>query len=143
LNTFVGPELGGDDDSLRKFADVVVLYKITPKLQLGGSLDFGAQEIPGAEDANWSGIGGYARYAIDDRHAVAIRAEEFRDREAGISGAAQTLREATLTYEMRPRRNVILKLETRFDRSTAGVFNDGDGHDDRQFLAMAGAVVTF
>lgn len=143
LNTFAGPELAGDDDSLRKFADVVVLYKVTPKLQLGGSIDVGSQEIPGADDADWRGIGGYARYAINERHAIAIRAEHFRDPEAGISGAAQTLREATITYEMRPHERVILKLETRLDRSTADAFNDGTGRGNRQFLALAGAVVTF
>jgi hypothetical protein len=41
---------------------------------------------------------------------------------------------------MRPHEHLILKLETRYDRSTAPVF--GDGESD-QFLALAGAVVTF
>ena len=143
LNTFVGPERAGDDDALRKFVDLVVLYRVTPKLQLGGAIDCGAQETHGAGDADWRGIGGYARYAVRAGHAIAFRAEHFCDPEAGISGAAQTLSEATFTYEMRPREHVILKLETRFDRSTADVFNDGEGHDDWQFLALAGAVVTF
>ena len=143
LNMFVGPELADDDDSMRKLADVVVLYRVTPKLQLAGSVDLGAQERPGGEDANWRGVGAYARYAIDDRHAVALRAEEFRDPDSGISGAPQRLREATLTYELRPGEHLILKLETRYDRSTAGVFGERDGVRDRQFLALAGAVVTF
>lgn len=143
LNTFLGPELASDDDSLRKLVDLVVLYRVTPRLQLGGSVDVGAQDIPGAEEANWRGAGGYARYAINDRHAIAARAEYFRDPEAGISGAAQTLREATLTYEVRPVTNVILKLETRYDRSTADVFSDGDARTGRQFLTIAGAVFTF
>jgi hypothetical protein len=71
---------------------------------------------------------------------VAIRAEQFHDPDNGISGTPQTLREATLTYEMRPHEHLILKLETRYDRSTAAVFAD----DERdQFLALVGAVVTF
>jgi hypothetical protein len=57
-----------------------------------------------------------------------------------ISGSDQTLREATLTYEMRPHEHLIFKLETRYDRSTASVFGDGERG---QFLALAGAVVTF
>ncbi|HEX2832674.1 MAG TPA: porin [Thermoanaerobaculia bacterium] len=140
LNTYFGPELPDDDSSLRKFADVVVLYRVTPKLQFGGSFDLGAQERPDTSDARWSGGGGCLRYAFSDRHALAIRAEQFRDPDAGISGAAQTLREATLTYELRPREHLILKLETRYDRSSARVFA---GDERAQFLALAGAVVTF
>jgi len=143
LNTFFGPELAGDDESMRKFADVVVLYKVSPRLQLGASVDVGAQEMPGTDDANWSGVGGYARYSISDRHVIAVRAEQFRDPEAGISGAAQTLREGTLTYESRPHEQLILKFETRYDRSTADVFGDRDDFTDKQFLALASAVVTF
>ncbi len=140
LNTIVGPELAGDDDSLRMLGDVVVLYRVTPRLQIGGSVDIGTQQMPDTDDANWSGAGGYARFTIDERHALAVRAEQFRDPDSGISGAPQTLREATFTYELRPREHLILKLETRYDRSTAAVFAD----DERsQFLALAGAVVTF
>jgi len=127
LNTYV--------DADRTFGDVVVLYRVRPRLQLGASVDAGSQE-----HAHWRGGGAYARYAISDGHAVAVRAEHFRDPEAGISGAAQTLREATITYEMRPRQHLILKLETRYDRCTAPVFAD---EERSQFLALAGAVVTF
>jgi len=109
-------------------------------LQLGGSMDAGAQERPDASDARWLGAGAFARYAFTARHAIAFRAEQFRDPDAGISGSAQTLREATLTYELRPRGNLILKLETRYDRSTARVFA---GDERTEFLAIAGAVVTF
>jgi hypothetical protein len=140
LNTFIGPELADDNDSLRKLVDVVVLYRVTPKMQLGGSFDLGAQERPNAGDARWRGAGALGRYAFTERHAIVIRAEEFRDPDAGISGSAQTLREATLTYELRPREHLILKFETRYDRSTARVFADGKR---TELLALAGAVVTF
>lgn len=122
-------------DADRKFGDIVVLYKIAPRLQLGVSMDAGSDR-----GASWDGSAAYVRYTFDDRHAVALRIEQFRDPEAGISGAAQTLRETTLTYELRPREHLILKFETRYDRSTARVFAD----DERsQILALAGAVVTF
>ena len=127
LNTYV------DDD--RTFGDVVALYRVTPRLQLGASIDAGTRE-----HANWRGVAGYARVAIDERHAIAVRAEEYRDPDNVISGAAQRLRETTLTYEVRPREHLILKFETRYDRSTAAVFAD----DKRsELLALASAVVTF
>jgi len=126
LNTF--------DEDGRHFGDLIALYKVTPKLNIGGSLDRGHQA-----DANWLGVGGYGRYAIDDRHAVAVRAERFRDRDNGISGTAQTLTEATLTVEFRPVANLIMKLEGRRDRSTANVF---DGSKN-QTVVVVGAVATF
>lgn len=100
-------------DADRKLGDVVVVYRVSPQLQLAGSFDAGRDE-----DASWSGGALFARYAFNDRHAVAVRAEQF-----------ETSREATLTYELRPREHFILKLETRQDRG--------------EFLAVAGAVVTF
>lgn len=122
-------------DADRKFGDLVVLYRVHPRLQLGTAIDVGTEN-----DADWLGAGGYARYAFSDRHAIAVRAEQFRDPDAGISGSAQTLREATLTYELRPHEKLIFKFETRYDRSSARVFAD----DERtELLAFAGAVVTF
>jgi hypothetical protein len=127
LNTYV------DDD--RTFGDIVALYRLTPKLQLGVSVDAGTRE-----HANWRGVAAYARVKLDERDAIAMRAEEFRDPDDAISGTAQRLREATLTIEVRPREYLILKFETRYDRSTAAVFADDERHE---LLALASAVVTF
>jgi hypothetical protein len=140
LNTFAGPELADDDHSLRTLVDLVVTWRVAPRVQLGASVDLGGQEFTGAGHARWDGVAAYARYGFDARHALAVRAEQFRDPDSGISGAPQTLREATLTYELRPRDRLILKLESRYDRSTAAVFGDGER---TQFLLLAGAVVTF
>jgi hypothetical protein len=143
LNTFLGPELAGDNDSLRKFVDVVVVYKATPTLQIGGTVDFGAQELPNSGDADWYGAGAYVRYSLNERNTIVIRAEHFSDPDNGITGTAQKVREATFTYEMRPHDDVILKLEGRYDKSDADVFFKEDSTTDRQFLAVAGVVVTF
>lgn len=118
LNTYL--------DSHRKFGDFIATYKATPALSLGVSVDRG-RDLP----ANWLGAGVWARYAIDARNAVAFRAERFRDPDNGISGQRGTLREATVTYELRPRKHVILKLEGRRDAPA------------NQTIALAGAVVTF
>jgi hypothetical protein len=121
-------------DNHRKFGDLLATYKVTPKLNLGASFDQGHQS-----PANWLGAGVWARYALDDRNALAFRAERFRDPDAGISSFAQTLSEETLTYELRPRKHLILKFEGRRDHSTAPVFNNSTD----QTLAIASAVVTF
>src|SRR5207237_7581290 len=85
LNTFDGT----DNHRMRHFGDLIATWKATPKLSVGGSLDRGHQEI-----ANWLGVAVFGRYAIDNRHAVAVRTERFRDPDNGISGFAQTLTEA-------------------------------------------------
>jgi hypothetical protein len=143
LNTFYGPELANDDDSMRKFVDLVAVYKVTPALQLGGTADAGAQEFSGGSDANWWGVGLYGRYTPAEAHALAVRAERFSDPDNGITGFAQKLWEATLTYEYRPSSNLILKFEGRHDHSTAEVFNKRAGGTESQTLAILGAVVTF
>ena len=139
FNTFVGPGQPHDRAHLRKFGDLVAVYKSTPELSVGLSIDRGRQAYRLDGSANWVGIAAYGRYALDERHAFALRAERFRDPDAGISGFAQSLTEATLTYEFRPSAHLILKFEARRDHSTAPVF---DASRD-EVIAVASAVATF
>jgi len=134
FNTFDGPELPKDDHHWRHFGNLIGTYKATPKLSVGGSLDRGHQL-----SANWTGVAAYGRYAFDDKHACAVRAERFHDPDNGISGFAQTVSEATLTYEYHPAANLILKLEGRRDHSTAAAF-DGSNNET---IVVIGAVATF
>ncbi len=137
FNTFAGPELPNDKTHLRMLGDFVATYKATPKLSVGTSIDRGRQDYPGDVAANWFGVAAYGRYAYDDRHAIAARLDRFRDPDAGISGLAQTLTGATLTYEAHPHSHLILKFEGRRDHSTAPVFN----RSRNQTLAIASLVV--
>lgn len=144
FNTFAGPELANDNKHLRTFGDLVATWKTTPKLSLGISIDRGRQALPNDRAASWLGVAGYGHYAFDDHHAVAVRAERFRDPDNGISGIAQTLSEATLTYEHRPAGNLILKVEGRRDHSTTSVFARGaDRTSPNQTVIVIGAVATF
>jgi len=143
LNTFDGPELPDDNSHWRHFGDLIATYKVTPSLSIGGSIDRGRQELPGDVAANWFGVAGYGRYAVDKQHALAVRLERFRDPDNGISGTPQTLDEATVTYEYRPVENLIMKLEGRHDRSTAAVFARGRDASRNETIAVIGAVVTF
>ncbi len=144
FNTFAGPELANDSKHLRMFGDLVATWKATAKLSLGASIDRGRQALPDDAAANWLGVAGYAHYAIDNHRAFAVRIERFRDPDNGISGTGQTLSEATLTYELRPVDNLILKFEGRHDHSTANVFGRGtDRTSPNQTLIVISAVAVF
>jgi hypothetical protein len=155
FNTFVGPELPDNDDDYRLLGDLVVTVKATPSLSLGASVDLAREERPVGGDARWWGGGLYARFAPpDSKTAFAVRGEFYDDEDGAISGTAQTLKELTATLEHRPASNLILKLEGRYDVSSADVFAAEDtGRDrpeqgpalrkDSQFLLLLGVVAAF
>jgi hypothetical protein len=143
FNTFYGAELAGDDDSAREFLDFVAVCKVSEALQLGATADFGSQQIPNAADARWNGQGLSGRVALGARNAVAVRLENFSDPDNGITGTAQRIREATLTWESRPHPNLIVKVEGRYDDSNADVFFTHDSTTDHQLLFVSGVVMTF
>lgn len=79
-----------------------------------------------------------------------MRGEYYDDEDGAISGTAQTLKELTLTLEHRPVPRLILKLEGRYDRSSADVFGTretgADGQPFRtrdQLLVVLGVVASF
>ena len=59
-------------------------------------------------------------------------------------GFAQTLTEASFTYQYRAAPGLVLKFAVRHDHSTAAVFDRGtNGKSENQTIAVIGAVVTF
>ena len=157
LNGFLGPELPGDDEDLRTMVDVLASFKLTPSFTLTAAFDAAQEERPAGDSVGWHGLGLYARYAPPaSRTAFAVRGEYYDDGDGAISGVAQTLKEITATLEHRPVPRLILKLEGRYDRSSADVFTTdtppvsaesaGVGEPLRkrtQFLLLLGAVATF
>lgn len=134
VNTWIGPELPHDRTHLRELLDLVGTYKLTPKLSIGSSIDAGRQQ-----SSHWGGIAAYGRYALDDRNAFALRAERMRDPDGTISGFAQTVSEATVTYEYRPSPHFIFKFEGRRDHSSDAVFRGSRS----QRLAIGSIVAAF
>jgi len=151
FNGIAGPELSNNDDDMRVLGDVVATLKPTPSLSLGVSVDLAREGRPAGASADWRGIGLYARIApLESRTAFALRGEYYDDQDGAISGLAQTLKEVTATLEHRPVSHLILKLEGRYDRSSAPAFASDelglDGSPIRkrsQFLLLLGAVAAF
>jgi hypothetical protein len=151
LNGIVGPELANNDDDIRALVDVVATWKPTASVSLGISGDLAREDRPSGSDAGWQGVGLYARIAPPgSRTAVAVRGEYYDDEDGAISGTAQTLKELTLTLEHRPVPRLIVKLEGRYDRSSAYVFGTRETGEDGQplrtrdqLLVVLGVVASF
>jgi hypothetical protein len=151
LNGFVGPELAGNDD------DVRLIGGRGPHLQGDAQPEPGGlrgRRPRGPRRRQRRGLDGRGRLPPlrparePDRPRPPRRV--LRRRGRAISGIAQTLKEVTATIEHRPADHLILKLEGRYDRSSAEVFGrdalDADGAPLRkrqQFIVLLGAVATF
>lgn len=145
FNTWYGPELADDDDTVRTLRDLIVTVRPSDRLQLAAEAISGDQERPApvAGSDDWTILSGWARYALTQRTALALRLERVDDDGGAISGHAQTVDAVTLTLEHRPRPQLALKLEARRDRSDVAVF-DADGTPaDEQRLVVGAAIFSF
>ena len=150
FNTFFGPELDNDSSHWRFFGDLIWQLDVGSSTSLAITADAGWQQRPDVHTASWHGEAILLRQKLTPRWALALRAELYRDPDGFISGFAQTLTEGTLTVEYRPWDILIVKLEGRYDHSTASVFNTStllpDGTPSKaqdQVLVVLGAVAAF
>ena len=105
-------------------------------------------QVPSRTAAVWHAAGLYARIALHQRAALALRAEYYDDVDGFFSGASQVLYDGTVTLELRPAEHLILKLEARHDHAGAAVFSSqveagAPTFSQTQTLAIASAVAVF
>lgn len=122
-----GPERASNDHSQRALIDFVTIYKLHPKWTLMLNADYGHEEdgVTAGKDGAWSGVAGYLKYDATDKISLASRTEFFSDRQGlrVTSATAQDLWETTLTFELRPYKNLITRLEYRHDGSSSNIFS--------------------
>ncbi|MDD5423101.1 MAG: outer membrane beta-barrel protein, partial [Candidatus Omnitrophica bacterium] len=134
-----GPERTDSDKDFRDLIDLVATYKVTDKLTLKGNFDYGWEKNGGDslglndKNASWYGVAGYAKYDIRDWWSLAGRAEYFRDAEGvrtagNLNGAGLptlnnlNLFEFTITNEFRLWKDLITRLEYRYDKADQQAF---------------------
>lgn len=122
---YTGPEKDNTDAGFRQLYDSVLLVNASTRAGFYLNFDYGTDKNVGPGRKNWSGVAAAARYQLTSRFAVAPRAEVFRDANGLLTGTRQTLREITVTGEMKMHENVLSRLEFRRDRSNAPFFNRG------------------
>jgi hypothetical protein len=120
-NYMGGPEQNDDNEDWRHLSDTTVTYKANSRLALAANYDYGTDRAAGARVV-WQGIAGYARCQANAWLALASRFEYYDDRDGFTTGRAQTVREVTLTGEVKHRDGVMMRVEYRRDVADTPVF---------------------
>jgi len=114
-------------DNWRHIADTVVSYYATDKLTLLGNFVYGSDADNSGVRGHWTGFAGYFKYAFNNRFAFSPRFEVFNDKDGLRTGVAQTLKDITLTQELKLLNNFITRFEYRRDFSNQNVFTNSLG----------------
>lgn len=124
---YTGPEKDHTNGGFRNLYDTVLL--LTPNDKLGAyfNFDYGTDKNVGSGSQKWTGLAVAARYQLTKRFAIAPRAEIFDDMNGFATGARQTVKEVTLTGEMKLYEGIFSRLEFRHDNSDKPYFDRGTG----------------
>lgn len=137
-----GPQCAYSDAHWRQLSDTVISYAPGNRLSLMLNYDYGRGDMPAgfSHPVFWTGVGAYARYAIDPRYALAARYEYFDDHDGFTTGTRQHVNEFTTTLERVLAHHLITRLELRHDASNAPVFLNGKLPVQGQTTLSAGMV---
>lgn len=141
-NVIAGPEQANDNRDYRKVTDTVLTYNATAKLSLMGNYDFGDDHVAGVAQ-RWQGAAAYLRYQFTPRFAITPRVEWYTDPQGFTSGAAQQLREITLTPEYKVNDHMLIRAEYRADRRSAPFYQLNNGTLSKQQQTLTSGVVVF
>ena len=156
---FWGPEDNsfGEESADRMQVGGIIDVQATDQLELVLEGYYGNQAVPGAANARWNGVAGYAIYEFNDQWGLHARAEVFEDAagyfscfgdesigNAHVCAAGvvpdQTLWETTWTLQYKPVPNLITRAEFRYDKSDRNTFDGSDGPTDSQ-STLAGEMI--
>ncbi len=120
---YVGREGRDALDGRAHIADTYFTWKATDRLTLAGEGDyFISRAMAGAAPAHMTGGAGYVRYQLRRSLFASSRYEYISDRGAVFGGAAQAVKEITLTAGYQPTPGFEIRWEFRRDFSNRGFF---------------------
>ncbi|MBK8314796.1 MAG: porin [Acidobacteria bacterium] len=111
-------------DNWRHIADTVATVYLTDKLTAMGNFVYGSDGDNDGKRGYWNGFAGYLKYSFNNRFAFSPRFEVLNDKKGLRTGLAQTIKEITLTQEMKLVNNFITRIEYRHDFSNRTFFTD-------------------
>ena len=141
-NFLMGPEQADNTDDVRSYSDSNLAVTLTPKTTAGLNYIY-SKDSMGKTDINWQAVALYFRQQVTDVFAFAPRFEWFDDPDGFASGAAQTLREITLTGELKSATGLIFRMEYRRDWSNENFFVKNGKAVDNQNTFTLGFVYAF
>jgi hypothetical protein len=103
----------------------------------------------GTEDVGWSGLTGYARYAVNDWFEPSVRLEYYKDNDGFTTGMDQSLWGLTFTLNTKlgvgksTGSLVLFRPEIRWDHSSDNFFTDGNDFRNAQDQFTVGAGLTW
>lgn len=126
FNIMSGPENDTAIHANRLLFDWVHTVKLGKDWQLGIGFDYGQENFADSHgNVRWSGAVGTLRHNFNDVFSLGLRGELFDDTNGHRTGIPQSLREITLTPEIRLPAGVILRPEIRHDWSNVASFHHG------------------
>lgn len=111
-------------DNWRHIADTVATVYVTDKFILLGNFVHGRDGDNAGNRGSWTGFAGYFKYAFTDKLAFSPRFEVLRDEDGLRTGVAQTVKDITLTQEIKLANNFITRFEYRRDFSNRKFFTN-------------------
>lgn len=114
-------------DNWRHIADTVATVYVTDKFTLLGNFVYGSDGDNTGNRGNWTGGAAYFKYAFNNRFAFSPRFEVFNDKDGLRTGVAQTVKDITLTQEVKLVNNLLTRFEYRRDFSNQKFFTNADG----------------
>lgn len=127
-----GPERAGDNDVHRSAFNVLMNHQVADNLSVGAE---GLWVLDGGMDNQWYGAAGYVSYTLSPMFTLNGRGEWFRDEDGVVTGAANTLYEATFGLAITPLPNdrwlqsFVVRPEIRYDYAQTPFFDGGSQHD--------------
>lgn len=114
-------------DNWRHIADSVATVYVTDKLTLLGNFVYGSDADNDGVRGHWTGFAGYFKYAFNNRFAFSPRFEVLNDRDGLRTGLAQTIKDISLTQEVKLLNNFVTRFEFRRDFSNQRFFTNSAG----------------
>ena len=114
-------------DNWRHIADTVATVYVTDKFTLLGNFVYGSDGDNLGNRGKWTGGAAYFKYAFNSKLAFSPRFEVFNDRDGLRTGVAQTVKDITLTQEVKLVNNFLTRFEYRRDFSNQKFFTNSDG----------------
>lgn len=126
-----GPEQTDNDSNKRHIYEANVTASVIKDVVLKLDYVYGKEQnvdVPafGPVNAHWSGVAAIVRYNLTDKHALNVRAETFKDGWGARTGTKQNMREVTVTPEYTLNKNMLVRAEYRYDKSSEKVFDKKD-----------------